>query len=121
MTRLICCLLLTAIALLADVTGKWSGSFDVTGPDGQTNANRAVFNFKQDGNSLTGTAGPSDEEQMNIRAGKIEGEKITFEVVLEGGDVIKFELALAENHIKGTANGEHGGEKLSAKVDVARQ
>jgi hypothetical protein len=121
MTRLICCLLLSAIALLADVTGKWSGSFDVAGPDGQTNANTAVMNFKQDGSSLTGTAGPSDGEQMNIRAGKIDGDKITFEVALENGPVIKFDLALAGDHIKGTANGEADGQKLSAKVDVTRQ
>ncbi len=121
MTRLICCLLLTAIALLADVTGKWTGSFDVTGPDGQTNANTAVLYLKQDGNSLTGTAGPSDEEQMNIRSGKIDGDKITFEVALENGPLIKFELSLVSEHIKGTANGEHDGQKLSAKLDVTRK
>src|SRR5690242_11608829 len=121
MPRILCCLLLSAIALLADVTGKWSGSFDVTGPDGQTQPNTAVFNLKQDGANLTGTAGPSDDEQMNIRAGKVDGDKVSFEVAMENGPVIKFELALVGDHIQGTANGEHEGQKLSAKVNVTRK
>jgi len=121
MTRFVCCLLLSAIALLADVTGKWSGSFDISGPDGQSKADTAFLNLKQDGKNLTGTAGPNESEQMAIRAGKIDGDKITFEVAMENGPVIKFDLALAGEHIKGTATGEADGQKMSAKLDVTRQ
>lgn len=121
MTRLLCVLLLSTIGLLADVSGKWSGSFDVTGPDGNVKSDTAFLSLKQDGNTLTGTAGPNESEQMSIRAGKIDGDKITFEVVLENGPVIKFDLLLADEHIKGTAIGEHDGQKMSAKLDVKRQ
>ncbi len=121
MIRLLCLLLLSTLALLADVTGKWSGTFDITGPDGNVNSNTAFLILKQDGNSVTGTAGPNESEQNNIRAGKIDGDKISFEVVLENGPVIKFDLLLADEHIKGTANGEHEGQKMSAKLDVKRQ
>ncbi|HEV2688878.1 MAG TPA: hypothetical protein VGV35_09995 [Bryobacteraceae bacterium] len=121
MIRLLCVLLLSSIALLADVTGKWTGSFDVTGPDGQVQANTAFLDLKQDGNALTGTAGPNESEQMAIRAGKIDGNKITFEVAPENGPLIKFDLLLAEDHIKGSASGEHEGQKLTAKLDVTRK
>jgi len=116
MTRILAVFLLSAIALLADVSGKWSGSFI---PDGQ-DAESAVLHLKQDGPTITGTAGPSEEQQMAIRAGKVDGDKVSFEVALEGGDVIKFELMLAEEHLRGTASGEHEGQKRSAKLDVTR-
>ena len=83
MKRTVCCLLLSVVSLLADVTGKWSGSFDVTGPDGETKADTAFLNLKQDGGKITGTAGPNEEHQFDIKTGKIEGDKIALEVVLE--------------------------------------
>src|ERR1700720_2636996 len=116
MTRLLAVLLLSTIALLADVTGKWTGSFDVTGPDGQTQAQTAFLSLKQDGGTLSGTAGPSEDEQMVIRAGKVDGNKITFEVALENGPIIKFDLLLADDHIKGSARGESDGRKMTAKL-----
>src|SRR5262250_74240 len=115
MTRILCCLLMTAAGLFADVSGKWSGSFDVTGPDGQVKSDTAFLSLKQDGNALTGTAGPNEDHQMAIRAGKVDGDKITFEVAFEEGGVLKFELALEEDHIKGNVQGEAGDEKISAK------
>ena len=47
MKRTVCCLLLSVASLLADVSGKWSGSFDVTGPDGETKADTAFLNLKE--------------------------------------------------------------------------
>lgn len=121
MTRIVLCLLLTAAGLFAEVTGKWSGSFDITGPDGQTRPDTAFLNLKQDGANLTGTAGPNEEKQFDIRNGKVDGGKILFEVALEDGGVLKFELALENEHIKGTASGQMGDEKMTAKIDVTRQ
>jgi hypothetical protein len=121
MTRLLVVLLLSSIALLADVTGKWTGTFDITGPDGEVHSQTAYLDLKQDGGTLTGTAGPNESEQMNIRAGKVDGNKIVFELALEEGSVIKFDLQLAEEHIKGNANGEAGGQKMTAKLDVTRK
>ena len=120
MIRILSCLLISTIALFADVTGKWSGSFDITGPDGDTKSDTAFLSLKQDGKSLTGTAGPNEGQQWDIRAGKVDGDKITFEVALEEGPTIKFELVLDGEHIKGVANGEAEGKKMSAKVDVTR-
>ena len=96
MKRTVCCLLLSVVSLLADVSGKWSGSFDVTGPDGETKADTAFLNLKQEGNKITGTAGPNEEHQFDIKTGKIDGDKIALEVELEDGNVLTFDLALAE-------------------------
>jgi hypothetical protein len=120
MKRTVCCLLLSVVSLLADVTGKWSGSFEITGPDGEIKSDTAFLNLKQDGNKITGTAGPNEDHQMEIKTGKIEGSKIALEVVLEDGNVLTFDLALVEDHIKGNAKGEMDGEKKTAKVDVTR-
>jgi hypothetical protein len=120
MKRLACCLLLSVASLLADVSGKWSGSFDITGPDGQTKADTAFLSLKQDGGKITGTAGPNEEKQFAIKSGKIDGDKITMEVEMEDGGVLSFDLALAEDHIKGQVTGHMGDEKMTAKIDVTR-
>src|SRR5258706_4006616 len=95
MTRILCCFLLTAIAMFADVTGKWTGTFDATGPDGQTKPGTALMILKQSGDAITGTVGPNEDQQFTIKVGKIDGDKIALEVAPDEGPVIKFELTLA--------------------------
>jgi hypothetical protein len=120
MKRIVCCLLLSVVSLFADVSGKWSGSFDITGPDGEIKSDTAFLNLKQEGSKISGTAGPNEEHQMDIKTGKIEGDKIAIEVELEDGNLLTMDLVLAEEHIKGTAKGEMNGEKMTAKMDVTR-
>jgi hypothetical protein len=120
MKRIVCCLLLSVVSLFADVSGKWSGSFDITGPDGETKSDTAFLNLKQEGSKISGTAGPNEEHQMDIKTGKIEGDKIAIEVVLEDGNLLTMDLVLAEDHIKGNAKGDMNGEKMTAKLDVTR-
>ena len=67
-------------AFAADVTGKWTGQMG--GPNGDGMA--IGFEFKQDGTKLTGTAdGPAG--QLQIKDGKVEGEKISFTISFDGG------------------------------------
>ena|SRR5450432_2861739 len=122
MKILVCFLLMlgmTLSATAADVNGKWSGSFNITGPDGEVKEDTAFLVLKQNGAELTGTVGPREEEQFPIEKGKIEGDKITLEASAKGS-VIKFELVLAGDHIKGDANGTHYGDAMKAKLDVTR-
>src|SRR5690348_10121427 len=112
MTRILAVFLLSAIALLADVSGKWSGSFI---PDGQ-DAESAVLHLKQDGPTITGTAGPSEEQQMAIRAGKVDGDKVSFEVALECGHAIRFGGRLAEALLGGSVAGGVAGLTRSPKA-----
>src|SRR5215203_3634027 len=103
-----------------DLTGKWSGSFLITGPDGQTKDDMAFMDLKQNGAELTGTAGPSPEQQWAIQKGKVEGNKITFEVQTNE-PLLKFELTLIDGHLKGEAKGEHEGRTMKATLDLQRK
>jgi hypothetical protein len=46
------------------VTGKWSGSFNATNPNGETKESTAVLVLKQTGTDITGTVGPNEDEQF---------------------------------------------------------
>ena len=113
--------LLLATVLLAaeDLTGKWSGSFNMT-LDGQTREDAVYMVLKQSGAELTGTAGPNVNQQWPILKGKIEVDKVTFEVQTDE-PLIKFDLTLTEGHLKGNAKAEHQGRSMQAVVDAQRQ
>jgi hypothetical protein len=115
--------LMTALAGVAladtDVTGKWSGSFNATGPNGETKETGAVFMLKQNGADITGTVGPTEEDQLPIQKGKIEGDKITLETDHDG-HTMTFSLVLASGRIKGEAQMSRDGQTMKAKIDVTR-
>ena len=123
MRTFVCSLLLAAFAGVAiadvDVTGKWSGSFNTSGPNGETKESTACLVLKQSGTAITGTAGPNEDEQFAIQKGKIEGDKITLQVDHDG-HTIKLDLVVAGNRITGEANGSHDGEAMKAKLDLTR-
>jgi len=122
MKRLFCTIFLAALTLTAgELTGKWSGAFDITKSSGETEADSAYLDLKVNGTTVTGTAGPNQEKQWTIRKGKLEGDKLTFEVVTEDGGSIAFDLALTEDALRGSAIGTgNGGEKMTAKVNLKR-
>lgn len=70
--------LLSLTALAADVTGKWTAQ--MPGRGGQTR--EATFNFKADGNTLTGTVSGRGGD-MPIADGKIDGDTISFTQTME--------------------------------------
>lgn len=106
-------------AAAEDFTGKWSGSFVIT-LDGETRDDVAYMDLKQNGTELTGTAGPNADKQWTIQNGKVAGNKITFEVQTDQ-PLIKFEMQLADGHLKGNALAEHEGKTMTAVVDLQRQ
>ena len=103
-----------------DFTGKWSGSFVITFSDGDKKDAMAFMDLKQKGAELTGTAGETPDRQWAIQNGKVEGNKITFEVQTDG-PLVKLELALVDGHLKGEARAEHEGKSMKAAVDLQRQ
>ena len=114
--------LFLAPALMAedDLTGKWSGSFVITSSDGDTRDSKAFMDIKQKGAEITGTAGENPDRQWAIQKGKVEGNKITFEVQTDE-PLVKFELTLVDGHLKGEAKAEHEGKSMKAVVDLQRQ
>ena len=100
-------LLLTLPAFAADPTGKWKAAMQ--GPDGEM---QLTFNFKLDGDKVTGTVeGPMGE--MPITEGKMEGDAISFtvetpnfKVVHKGaiqGDEMKLKVDMGERTMEMTA------------------
>jgi hypothetical protein len=79
--------LVAAPAFAADVDGKWAGTISTPGGDFPVN-----FDFKSDGAKLTGTTMSPDGMSVNIKDGKIEGDKITFGVSLDFGGM-SFDIA----------------------------
>lgn len=125
MRTLFCVFVLAATALMAsadtDVSGKWSGTFDITRPDGQVQNDSAFLVLKQNGTEITGSVGPNETKQLPITKGKIDGNKIAIEAGDEG-HTITFALVLNADHITGDVNmtGD-GGESSKAKIDVKKQ
>jgi len=120
-------LLLVSFPALAaeDFSGPWSGSFSGVMPDGQERTEQIFMMLTHKGTELTGTAGPSEKVQWKIEKGKVDGNNVSFEVqgggdASTGAPVLKFTLAFAEGHLKGSLNAEQGGIKLTAKVDTTR-
>ena len=107
-----------------DFTGKWSGSFSGTDPNGSPVNENMFLNLVHKGSELTGTAGPTAGRQWKILNGTVKGDSVAFEVQgggdTQGGPLLKFALTFADGHLKGDVNAERGGEKMSAKVDLTR-
>lgn len=71
--------LFTSLSFAGDITGKWKGK--MSGQDG--NQMELTFNFKVDGNVLTGSINSSFGD-MQISNGKITGDDFTFDVDVNG-------------------------------------
>ena len=122
MKKLALIVLLAGAAIAGELTGKWSGSFAMVRPDGSAGEDGgALMDLKLAGKVVTGTAGPDESRQMAISNGKLEGKKLTFEVLQENGPTLKFDLTFDGETIKGSANGERGDQRMSAKVDLKRK
>jgi hypothetical protein len=115
--RVMAALALATVALAADVSGAWSGSY--TFGDG-ANGGSAYAVVKQTGTSLTGAAGPSSDEQWPIEGGKVEGNKISFTVRAPDGAVYKVEAALEGDNLKGDITAGAGAEAIKGKIAFAR-
>ncbi|ASU32888.1 glycoside hydrolase [Mucilaginibacter xinganensis] len=79
-TALLCCFMV-CFAVMADIAGKWSGT--IVTPDGQDIP--VSYNFKVDGEKLTGTA-DSPQGSVSIDDGKITGDQFSFKVSVSGND-----------------------------------
>ena len=56
------------------VTGKWSGAISIKDQAGETQSQPVFLILTQDGKKLTGSGGPSEDEQgFNIENGVVDG------------------------------------------------
>ena len=109
--------LLAVTALAADVNGKWVAQ--MTGRNGQTR--EVTFNFKADGNTLTGTV-TTPRGDTEISDGKIDGDAISFSQNLEfGGNQVKllYKGTVSGDEIKFTRSRD-GGEGRTQEFTAKR-
>jgi hypothetical protein len=116
LTILVLALAMTAMA--ADVSGDWSGAFIPEGMETGT----AYLKLKQSGATLSGTAGPSADEQWPITNGKVDGNTLTGVTTSPEGVAYKFTLTMTTggDHITGNVEVSSGGQSIKAKLDVKR-
>jgi hypothetical protein len=96
-------LIFVAVSVLhsADLSGKWTASSE-QGP-------QWVFNFKSDGNTLTGSMQGTEGKDRAIENGKIDGDNLSFSVNSEWqGQPVKLVM-----------KGKVSGEKIDLRVDTA--
>ncbi len=96
--------LASALALAADISGKWTA--EMQGRGGQTMT--TTCEFKVDGDKLTGTVTGGRGGPVEISDGKISGDDISFAVVREFGG----------NSIKQMYTGKVSGDEIKFKVEV---
>ncbi|MES2278795.1 MAG: glycoside hydrolase [Bacteroidota bacterium] len=75
---LVCCAFLICLAVVADLTGKWSGSLKT--PNGDF---PIKYTFKVEGEKLSGSA-DNDQGSLPISDGKISGNNFTFNLDFNG-------------------------------------
>jgi hypothetical protein len=108
----------------ADITGKWSGNIEVSDPSTGDKINTPVkVVFDQKDNTVSGKIGRSEDEQSeDIRNGKLEGNRITFDVQPpEATSAMKFQLVVvADDRIEGEMKGAVDVGNVSGKVTLQK-
>lgn len=91
----------------ADLSGKWRGSIErVGGPMGGVQTDEHFITIVQNGDAITGTAGPKRDVQWDIANAKLDGNKLTFETTAPGAAKLVFVYRL-----------ELTGEALDGSMD----
>jgi hypothetical protein len=103
------------------VTGKWSGAVSIKNEAGETQSQPVFLILTQDGKKLTGTGGPSEEEQgFNIDNGVVDGNKVTFDVTVEDSSYHS-SAQFTENELNGeTIREQANGVKVTFKLALKR-
>jgi hypothetical protein len=118
-------LLITALAMCgfgADATGTWTGTIQI--PASNNREARSVpahLVLKQEGATITGTAGPDAAQQFAIRNGTVDHATLRFDAPA-GEAVMKFVLIQEGDQIRGEVSREREGaspEKSTISVKRA--
>jgi len=107
-------LLLAVNAMAEDLSGKWYGDFRVDGGDHDV---PQLFMFRQNGNTLTGTGGPNTSEQYPIENGKVDGNRIMFEITT-GEWKFTYDLKAAGERIIGTLELRSVNDRRTATISM---
>ncbi|HLN00567.1 MAG TPA: hypothetical protein VK335_14870 [Bryobacteraceae bacterium] len=103
----------------ADVSGKWSGTIDVEDAGASTEVHVELVQKADTVSGKIGRTGGGDEGE--IRNGKVDGQKISFEVVsAEHSTPFKFTLTLVNDRLEGEMKGSMDQGEIVGKVKLSR-
>jgi hypothetical protein len=111
---------LWAQPVVADVSGKWMGTLDIGKPDGTVQHDTAYFIIRQDGDKLSGSAGPSERQQSPMTEGMVTASAVRFVVQVRPGTSVSFDLHLDGDHLRGDAKGSVWEANSTISVDTLR-
>ena len=113
---LVALLLFASPAVAASIAGEWIG----TGSSKDEKQN-FYFVFLQDGTHLNGSGGSSLYDQNLIQNGKIDGDKISFDIGPGvSNTVMHFNLVASGTELKGTLIEKTGQETVSETVELKK-
>ncbi len=117
MKRCFALILLLAVHMMAaNLSGKWSGSFKAEGADQSI---PQLIILKQQGTSLSGSAGPNAGEQYPLENGRVEGNKASFQVTT-GEWKFTYNLTLGNDSLSGDLKLQSTSESRTARVTLTR-
>jgi hypothetical protein len=113
---MLACFLFSLTAMAMDVSGRWRGEAVTNGE-----AHPVYLTLIQEGAVLKGTGGPGPMEQSPMQSGKVEGNKITFDIFPGANQPLHFELVLDGQDLKGTMAVRHNGQTVTGKVSLRKR
>lgn len=122
MKRLFAALILLGAACFgADFAGNWTGKADLS-VNGERRTVPVYMALKQDGATVTGTAGQGKYEQNEIRNGKVDGDTVTFQLQPEeDAPLMTVRLTMKEGRLVGTVKGENADNEVHATLELERE
>jgi len=114
--------ILPCLALLlsgADISGKWAGTIDVEDSGSTTEVQVELVQKSDTVTGKIGRTGGGDDGA--IRNGKVEGAKVSFEVVSpQTSSPFKFTLMLVNDRLEGEMKGSVDDGEVVGKVKLSR-
>lgn len=120
-------LFLTTVALGANASGRWKGSLEFEGDDGQIQTVSAYADLKRQGSSVTGKIWKEQGQQFEIEQGQVTDNRISFKFHAPEGEeehVIVHSVRLtlvSPTQLQGTLEFELVDQRVSAKLTLNKE
>ena len=113
-------LLLAGSVLAAGVSGRWSGTATHS-VDGNEMELPQELLLNQEGEVVSGTAGPGPEQQSPVSKSRLQGNVLTFEVRTADGAVFEYRLNIVGDEMTGEYKMTVDGQASTAKVALKKK
>ena len=116
---------LSAQTAARDLSGAWVGKVVTERTGAQPKVEDAYFVLKQTGKVVTGTTGPTaDNQLLTVTKGSVEltagSTAVTLEFEVQGTLALRIEMKLVDGHLKGNMQPAGAPAGMVLKVDLER-